>query len=105
MEFYQAIPNKQRIFREQLTERIKVITSERELTKTFNEHYISIVEKGSGIKPKDISKHDQNQNIQKTIREIKSCQILQKPYMFIANKKFLLIFISCKGKILFSFCK
>ena len=69
MEFYQAIPNKQRIFREQLTERIKVITSERELTKTFNEHYISIVEKGSGIKPKDISKHDQNQNIQKTIRE------------------------------------
>ena len=69
MEFYQAITNKQRIFREQLIEEIKVITSERELTKTFNEHYISTVEKGSSIKPKDISQHDKNQNIEKTIRE------------------------------------
>ena len=69
MEFYQAIPSKQKIFREQLTEQIKAINSERELTKTFNEQYISIVEKGSGIKPKDISQHDKNQNIQKTIRE------------------------------------
>ena len=63
MEFYQAIPSKQKIFREQLTEQIKAINSERELTKTFNEQYISIVEKGSGIKQKDISQHDKNQNI------------------------------------------
>ena len=63
MEFYQAIPSKQKIFREQLTEQIKAINSERELTKTFNEQYISIVEKGSGIKPKEISQHDKNQNI------------------------------------------
>ena len=63
MEFYQAIPSKQKIFREQLTEQIKAINSERELTKTFNEQHISIVEKGSGIKPKEISQHDKNQNI------------------------------------------
>ena len=53
-----------------LIEGNKIITSERELAKTFNEHYINIVEKSSGIKPKDISQCDKNQNIHKTIREI-----------------------------------
>ena len=50
-----------------LIEENKVITSERELAKTFNEHYINIVEKSNGIKPKDIFQRDKNQNIQKTI--------------------------------------
>ena len=31
------------------------ITIKRELEKTFNKHYINIVEKSTGIKPKDIS--------------------------------------------------
>ena len=53
-----------------LIEENKIITSERELAKTFNEHYINIIEKSSEIKPKDISQHDKNQNIHKTIREI-----------------------------------
>ena len=43
----------------------KVITSERELAKTFNEHYINIVEKSSGEKPKDISQLDKNENTRK----------------------------------------
>ena len=46
-----------------ITEENKVITNERELAKTFNEHYINIVEKSSGIKPKDISQRDKNQYI------------------------------------------
>ena len=41
-----------------LTEGNKVITSEGEIAKTFNEHYVNIVEKGSEIKPKDISQFD-----------------------------------------------
>ena len=53
-----------------LIEGNKIITSERELAKTFNEHYINFVEKCSGIKPKDISQCNKNQNIHKTIREI-----------------------------------
>ena len=53
-----------------LIEGNNIVTSERELAKTFNEHYNNIVEKGSGIKPKDISQCDKNQNIHKTIREI-----------------------------------
>ena len=38
-----------------LIEGNKIITSERKLAKSFNEHYINIVEKSSGIKPRDIS--------------------------------------------------
>ena len=38
-----------------LIEENKVITSERELAKTFNEHYINNVEKSRGVKLKDIS--------------------------------------------------
>ena len=53
-----------------LTEGNKIITSERELEKTFNEHYVNIVEKSSGIKPKDISQCDKNQNIHTKISEI-----------------------------------
>ena len=53
-----------------LIEENQVITCKRELAKTLNEHYINIVEKSSGIKPKDSSQHGKNQNIQKTIREI-----------------------------------
>ena len=53
-----------------LIEGNKIITSERELAKTFNEHYINFVEKCSGIKSKDISQCNKNQNIHKTIREI-----------------------------------
>ena len=53
-----------------LIEGNKIKTNERELAKTFNEHYINIVEKNSGIKPKDISQCDKNQNIHKTIKEI-----------------------------------
>ena len=37
--------------------------------KAFNEHYINIFEKSSGIKPNDISQCDKNQNIHKRIRE------------------------------------
>ena len=48
----------------------KAINSERELAKTFNEHYNNIVEKSSKIKPKDISKCDKNPNIHNTIREV-----------------------------------
>ena len=44
-----------------LIEGNNIITSERELVKTFNEHYIKIDEKSSG---------DKNQNIHKIIREI-----------------------------------
>ena len=47
----------------------KVITSERELAKTFNEHYTNIVEKSSEIKPKDIFQRYKNHNIQETIKE------------------------------------
>ena len=58
-----------------LIEGNNIITSEREFAKTFNEHYINIVGKGSGKKQKDISQYDKNQNIHKTIREItKSCE-------------------------------
>ena len=53
-----------------LIEGNKIIISKRELAKTFNEYYINIVEKSSGIKPKDISQRDKNQNIVKKIREI-----------------------------------
>ena len=38
-----------------LIEENKVITIKREFEKTFNKHYINIVEKSTGIKPKDIS--------------------------------------------------
>ena len=51
-----------------LIEGNKIITSERQLAKIFNEHYLNIVEKSSGIKPKDISQCDKNQNIHKTGR-------------------------------------
>ena len=37
-----------------LIEEKKVITSEGEFAKTFNEHCINIVEKSGGIKPKDL---------------------------------------------------
>ena len=37
-----------------LTEEYKVITIKRELAKTFDQHYINIVERSSGIKPKDL---------------------------------------------------
>ena len=37
-----------------LTEEYKVITIKRELAKTFDKHYINIVERSSGIKPKDL---------------------------------------------------
>ena len=57
-----------------LIEENKVITSEEELAKTFNEHYVNIVEKSSGIKPKDISQRDKNQNIQKTISILVYCK-------------------------------
>ena len=70
MDFHQAISNKQRIFREQRYYTYKVITRKRDLAKTFNEHYINIVDESSGIKPKDISQRDKNQNIQKTVGEI-----------------------------------
>ena len=53
-----------------LIEGNKIIISKRELAETFNEYYINIVEKSSGIKPKDISQRDKNQNIVKKIREI-----------------------------------
>ena len=53
-----------------LIEGNNIITSERELVKTFNEHYIKIDKKSSGIKPKHISQCDKNQNIHKIIREI-----------------------------------
>ena len=71
MDSHQTISSKQKGFLENkditLTEGSKIITSERELVKTFNKHYINTVEK---IKPKDISQCDKNQNIHKTIREI-----------------------------------
>ena len=38
-----------------LIEENKVITSEKELAKSFNEHYINNVEKSRGVKLKDIS--------------------------------------------------
>ena len=69
MDFHQAISNKQRIFREQRYYTYEVITRKRDLAKTFNEHYINIVDESSGIKPKDISQRDKNQNIQKTVGE------------------------------------
>ena len=78
------------------------MTSERELAKTFNEHYINVVEKSSETKPKDISQCDKNQNIHKTIREIVKSY---ENHPSILQIKYLLIFISRKGKIYFSFCK
>ena len=54
-------------------ERNKIITSKKELAKALNKHYINIVEKGSEIKPKDISNCDKNWNIYKTIKEIVKC--------------------------------
>ena len=86
-----------------LIEGNKVITSERELAKTVNEHYINIVEKSSGIKQKDISQCDKNQNIHKTIREI--VKSYENHPSILQTKQYLLIFISPKGKISFSFCK
>ena len=53
-----------------LIEENKIITSEKDLVTNFNEPYINIDIKSSGIKPKDISQRDKNQNIQKIIREI-----------------------------------
>ena len=55
MDFCQAIPNKQGLLENNdiaIIEENKVITRERELAKTFNEHYINTVDKSSGIKPK-----------------------------------------------------
>ena len=55
MNFCQAIPNKQGFLENNdiaIIEENKVITRERELAKTFNEHYINTVDKSSGIKPK-----------------------------------------------------
>ena len=55
MDFCQAIPNKQGFLENNditIIEENKVITRERELAKTFNEHYINTVDKSSGIKPK-----------------------------------------------------
>ena len=52
-----------------LIEGNKIITKKR-VYKNFNEHYINVVEETSGIKPKDISPCDKNQDIHKTIGEI-----------------------------------
>ena len=79
----------------------KNITSKRELVKTFNEHYINIVEKSSEIKPKDISECDKNQNIHKTIREI--FKSYENHPSILQIKQYLLIFISRKGKFRFHF--
>ena len=71
MDFHQVISNKQRFLENKditLFKGNKIKISERELAKTFNEHYIDIVEKSSAIKPNDISQRDKNQNIHKTIR-------------------------------------
>ena len=72
LDFHQAISNKGFLENNDITliEENKVITGEGELAETFNKHYINIIEKSSGMKPKDISQHDKNQNIQKTIRDI-----------------------------------
>ena len=54
-----------------IIEEIKIIiTSEGELANTFNKHYINIVEKSSGTKPKDISHRDKNKNTHKNVRDI-----------------------------------
>ena len=50
------------------TKKNKIITRKGELAKIFNKHYVDIVEKSSGIKPKDIFQREKNQNIQKAIR-------------------------------------
>ena len=59
-----------------LIEENKVITVKREPEKTFNKHYINIVEKSRGIKSKDISgkksKCSENNH--------GNCQILQEPF-------------------------
>ena len=86
-----------------LIEGNKIITSERELVKTFNEHYINIAQKSSEIKRKDTSQCDKNQNIHKTIREI--FKSYENHPSILQIKQYLFIFISCKGKISFSFCK
>ena len=57
-----------------LIEGNKIITNEKELTKTFNEHYINIVEKSSRKKPRDISHCDKNQNQNQNNEG--NCQIL-----------------------------
>ena len=80
-----------------LIEGNKIITSERELVKTFDEHYINIVEKSSEIKPKDISQCDKNLNIHKTIREI--FKSYENHPIILQIKQYLLIFISRRGKI------
>ena len=70
MDFHQAISNKQKVLSEKyitLIEGNKTITSERELAK---HSMIITVEKSSGIKPKDISQCDKDQNINKIITEI-----------------------------------
>ena len=87
-----------------LIEGNKVITSERQLAKTLNEHYINIVEKSSGIKPKDISQCDKNQNIHETIREIVKSYENYASLLQIKTQ-YLLIFVSCKGKLSFPFSK
>ena len=50
-----------------LIEGNKIITSEIELAEAFNEHYVNIVLKSSGIKPKYKSQCDENQNIHKQL--------------------------------------
>ena len=55
--------------------------------------------KSSGIKPKDISQRDKNQNIQKIIREIIKSYENHPSLLQIKN----ICSPSCKGKILFYF--
>ena len=53
-----------------LIEGNKTVTTERELAKTFNEHYITIIEKSSKIKPKHIFQCDKNQMFIKQLDEL-----------------------------------
>ena len=104
MDCHQANRSKQRIFRNNdITEENKAITSERELAKTFNKHYINIVEKSSGIKPKDLSQRDKNQHIQKTNREI--LKSYKNHPIILQMKNFCSSSFHVKKMFFFSFCK
>ena len=50
-----------------LTEKNKIVTKEKELVRIFNDHYISIVKRSSGIKPTNVVKEHEIEDKKKAV--------------------------------------
>ena len=53
-----------------LTEKDKIVTEEKELTRIFNDHYINIVERTCGTKPTNIAKEQEIEDNTKSVEVI-----------------------------------